>query len=124
MGFDFPSRAPVSGRFAKALLHSLLAGRAWLKGWRRDMDGWLVRACRADDPTELDYTVGFTEESAVAVRMLEDARRVDRGDAPSAAAPSHPTTAQMRAVLDRFAVSKDFTLLRSRNWKVLRGSGY
>lgn len=50
----------------------------WFNGWRRDYDNWIVRARRASDPDELDCSIGFVEESAVAVRTHEQARALDR----------------------------------------------
>ena len=49
----------------------------WISGWRRDCDGWLVRAKRASDPCGLPTEVGFVEESAVAVRNHGQARSLD-----------------------------------------------
>ena len=49
----------------------------WLNGWRPDMDGFLVRARRATDPTSLPCHVGFVEESSVAVRNHQLARAID-----------------------------------------------
>lgn len=49
----------------------------WFSGWRRDLDGWLVRAKRASDPCDLPVDVGFVEESAVAVRTHDQARSLD-----------------------------------------------
>lgn len=51
----------------------------WLNGWRRDMDGWLVRARRAGDPAALPAGIGFVEESAIAVRTHEHACSLDAG---------------------------------------------
>lgn len=51
----------------------------WINGWRVDMDGWLVRARRASDPAWLPSSMGFLEESAIAVRSHSDARLIDRG---------------------------------------------
>lgn len=51
----------------------------WLRGWRWDMDGWLVRARKADDPVRTIRAIhGIVEECAVAVRTREDARLVDK----------------------------------------------
>lgn len=61
----------------------------WLAGWRYDLDGWLVRARRKDDP---DWTMvfsrrsdlGFVEESCIAVRTPTIAFEIDRGRLPPA----------------------------------------
>jgi hypothetical protein len=50
----------------------------WLNGWRRDMDGWLVRARRSTDPTKISSRLGFVEESAIAVRDHKQARLIDK----------------------------------------------
>lgn len=50
----------------------------WLNGWRRDFDGWLVRARRETDPSFLDAGHGFVEESSIAVRDHWIARRIDK----------------------------------------------
>lgn len=50
----------------------------WLRGWRRDMDDWIVRARRREDAANLTSDVGFVEESAVAVRTWAQARQLDR----------------------------------------------
>lgn len=52
----------------------------WLNGWRRDLDGFLVRARRTSDPNDLPSEVGLVEETAIAVRNHTQARRIDRGD--------------------------------------------
>ena len=52
----------------------------WLNGWRVDLDGWLVRARRANDPHDLPPDIGFVEESSLAVRTHEAARFLDKGD--------------------------------------------
>jgi hypothetical protein len=51
----------------------------WLRGWRRDLDDWIVRAKRASDPTRLPSEVGFVEDACVAVRTWEQARALDGG---------------------------------------------
>lgn len=51
----------------------------WLNGWRRDLDGFLVRARRASDPAALPSEVGLVEETAIAVRSHTQARRIDKG---------------------------------------------
>lgn len=54
----------------------------WFAGWRRDCDGWLVRARRVTDPdlNRLDRAdIGFIEESSIAVRDHRAARLVDAG---------------------------------------------
>lgn len=56
------------------------AFRVWLAGWRVDLDGWYVRARRADDPDlEFHPDLGFTEESCIAVRDIHAARYIDTG---------------------------------------------
>lgn len=56
----------------------------WLYGWRRDLDGFLVRARRASDPVFLPSHVGFLEEACIAVRTHEQARAVDQALSPVA----------------------------------------
>ena len=52
----------------------------WLNGWRRDMDGWIVRARReTDDEATIQHHYGFVEESAVAVKWHRTARDLDTG---------------------------------------------
>lgn len=54
----------------------------WFAGWRRDYDGWLVRARRVTDPDlgRLNRPdIGFVEESSIAVRDHRAARLVDAG---------------------------------------------
>lgn len=51
----------------------------WLNGWRPDLDGWLVRARRPEDPASLPSDVGFTEESSISVRTHDQAFLVDQG---------------------------------------------
>lgn len=53
----------------------------WLRGWRYDLDGWLVRARRETDPSTLDASEGVVEESAIAVRTVDVALDVDAGRA-------------------------------------------
>lgn len=51
---------------------------AWLRGWRRDLDGWFVRAWRAADPDLSDRPdLGFTEEACIAVRGARIAVAID-----------------------------------------------
>ncbi len=49
----------------------------WLRGWRRDLDGWIVRARRAGDPNQLPSDFGFVEEACVVVRSWKQARALD-----------------------------------------------
>lgn len=55
----------------------ILALLNWFNGWRRDLDGWLVRARRATDPTSLPCNLGFVEEACIAVRSDRIARSID-----------------------------------------------
>lgn len=58
----------------------LLELRAWLNGWRYDLDGWLVRARRAADPDLNNRPdLGFVEDACVAVRDAKIARDIDKG---------------------------------------------
>lgn len=52
----------------------------WRNGWRRDHDGWWVRARRIEDDAVLGpYPLrGFVEESSVAVMLPIDAYKLDR----------------------------------------------
>lgn len=56
----------------------------WLNGWRRDYDGWWVRARREHDELILGPNPhrGFLEEACIAVMMPEDARKIDKGIRP------------------------------------------
>lgn len=61
----------------------------WLSGWRRDKDGFIVRALRESDPDLSDRSdMGFTEEACIAVRTHAHAREVDRGAVRSTYAAS------------------------------------
>lgn len=65
----------------------------WFNGWRRDLDGWLVRARRRHDMPWLPDAVGFVEESAIAVRTHKQARALDIAQARRARDPifsEHP----------------------------------
>lgn len=51
---------------------------AWLAGWRRDPDGWFVRAKRPADPDLSGRPdLGFTEEACIAVRGARIAVAID-----------------------------------------------
>jgi len=55
----------------------------WLNGWRLDFDGWWVRARRENDPdiSNSQYgldDMGFLNETSIAVRTPELARKIDR----------------------------------------------
>jgi hypothetical protein len=52
----------------------------WWRGWRIDHDGWIVRARRKGDPMNLPSSIGFIEESAIAVRTFAQARALDRAE--------------------------------------------
>lgn len=54
----------------------------WINGWRVDLDGWIVRAKRQTDPAFLEPSVGFVEESCIAVRTAQQARDIDLRRAP------------------------------------------
>jgi hypothetical protein len=61
--------------------NSLTDVLCWIRGWRYDLDGWLVRALRDSDPCLSERPdLGFTEEACIAVRSAEIARMVDRGE--------------------------------------------
>ena len=49
----------------------------WSNGWRFDLDGFLVRARRSSDPHFMPAEFGFVEESAIAVRSHDVARKID-----------------------------------------------
>lgn len=49
----------------------------WVRGWRYDLDGFLVRARQHGDVHDLSVELGFVEESAIAVRTVDDAWLVD-----------------------------------------------
>lgn len=51
----------------------------WFRGWRRDLDGWLVRARNENDSAELRPELGFVEESSVAARTIDAAWQIDGG---------------------------------------------
>lgn len=55
---------------------------AWSNGWRRDLDGWYVRARRTGDPdlnAEQRPDLGFVESACIAVRSVEIAVMIDDG---------------------------------------------
>ena len=55
-----------------------MAVLAWLAGWRRDPDGWIVRARRATDRDLSNRPdIGFTEEASISVRSARFAVAID-----------------------------------------------
>lgn len=58
----------------------------WLSGWRRDLDGWLVRARRQGDPSRLDVETGDVGEWHIAARTHGHARAIDKAALKSTAA--------------------------------------
>lgn len=61
----------------KSVIDAVLGAWLWCKGWRRDLDGWLVRARRESDPATLPPEIGFVEEAGIAVRTIDDAWSIE-----------------------------------------------
>jgi hypothetical protein len=49
----------------------------WCNGWRWDLDGFLVRARKQEDPEHIPSEMGFVSECCIAVRDHGKAKAMD-----------------------------------------------
>lgn len=68
-------RATIRDRYVRA--------SNWCYGWRRDLDGWWVRAKKPHDELIFGNSHrGFLSEACIAVMTPEDCYRMDRSMRP------------------------------------------